>query len=313
MTYREPESDVNAAGIKVRTDSGVTEGGEVSIYYDPMISKLITHAGTRAAAIEAQIQALDSFAIEGVRHNIPFLSALMRHPRWQEGNISTNLLAEDFPDGYKPAPPEGDIARLFVAIATAVENVHNMRKREVSIHIRPAGALQVERNRVAIIGERRFDIAVQERQSTLVVTIDGSPIRVVSDWKPGNPVWAGHVDSEVVFAQVRPVLNGTRVIHGGYSADIVVYRSQAADLMRFMPERSEGDSGKQVLCPMPGLVKSVMVAEGQEVKPGDPLCIVEAMKMENILRSERDGTISKIFAKEGDGLAVDEVILEYTS
>lgn len=311
VTYREPESDFNADGIQVRTDSGVEEGGEISIYYDPMIAKLITHADTRAAAIEAQAQALDAFAIEGVRHNIPFLSALMDHPRWRRGELSTSLLAEEFPDGYKPKPPEGDVARRCIAIAAAVDYVQRVRKREVSIQQRPAGALQLGRNRVAFVGGKEFDIKIEERQQTLVVTIDGIPMRAISDWRPGNPVWAGHIDSDVVFAQVRPILNGTRVALGGYSADVIIYRAQVADLMRHMPERVEGQSTKQVLCPMPGLVKKVFVQEGQDIKAGDPLCIVEAMKMENVLRSERDGKIAKIAAKEADSLAVDALILEY--
>lgn len=313
MTYREPESDFNAEGIKVRTDSGIEEGGQVSIYYDPMIAKLITYADTRSAAIEAQEQALDAFAIEGVRHNIPFLSALMKHPRWRKGELSTNLLAEEFSDGYKPQPPEGEAARRCVAIAAATDYVLRKRKREVSKQFRPAGALQLGRNRVAFVGGKEFDIKLEQRQQTLVITIDGEPMRVVSDWRPGNPVWAGHVDSDVVYAQVRPILNGMRVSQGGSSADVVIYRAQVADLMHFMPERVEGDSGKQVLCPMPGLVKKVFVTEGQEVKAGDPLCIVEAMKMENVLRAERDGTIAKVAAGEGDSLAVDALILEYTN
>lgn len=311
VTYREPQSDVNAAGIKIRVDSGVEEGGEVSIYYDPMIAKLITHAETRSAAIDAQVQALDAFAIEGVRHNIPFLSTLMEHRRWREGALSTNLLAEDFPEGHKPQPPEGDTARLCIAIAASVDYVQRVRKHEVSKQVRAAAALPLVRNRVAFIGDREFDIRVEERQKTLVVTIDGVPMRLVSDWRPGNPVWEGHVDSDVVFAQIRPILNGNRIIHGGFSTDVVIYRAQIADLMHFMPERVEGDSGKEVLCPMPGLVKKMLVTEGQDVKAGDPLCIVEAMKMENVLRAERDVTIAKIHAGEGDSLAVDAVILEY--
>ncbi|MEN3930994.1 acetyl/propionyl/methylcrotonyl-CoA carboxylase subunit alpha [Microvirga sp. W0021] len=311
--YREPESDVNADGVTVRTDSGVEEGGEISVYYDPMIAKLITHAPTRLEAIQAQRQALDSLAIEGVRPNIAFLAALMNHPRWLSGELSTNLLAEEFPEGYKPALPEGDMARQFIAIAVAAEHVHNQRKREVSKSIRPAGALKVEQNRVAILGKQSYSVKVEERQQTLLISIDGEPVRVISAWQPGNPVWAGHIDRDVVFAQIRPVLNGSRVMHGGCSADIVIYRASAAKLMRFMPERQDNTSSKQVVCPMPGLVKSVFVTEGVEVKQGDPLCIVEAMKMENILRSERDGTIAKIFAREGDSLAVDAEILEFTA
>ncbi len=313
VTYREPVNDFNDAGVTTRTDSGVEEGGEVSIYYDPMIAKLITHASTRAAAIEAQARALDAFAIEGVRHNIGFLSALMQHPRWKSGALATTLIAEEFPEGYKHKLPEGEKARLCVAIATAVDYVMRIRKYEMSKLVRPAGALQMASKRVAFVGETEYDIKIEEKQHNLIVTIDGVPIRLVSDWKPGSPVWSGMADGKLVYAQVRSILNGTRVQHGGSSVDVVIYRAQVAALMRFMPDRVDSTSTKEVLCPMPGLVRSIVVAEGQEVKAGDPLCVVEAMKMENLLRAERDGVIAKVHAKEGDSLAVDAVILEFAN
>lgn len=310
VTYRPPPEGTRD-GVTLRNDTGVYEGGEISIYYDPMIAKLVTHAPTRARAIAAQAEALDAFAIEGIRHNIPFLSALMDHPRWKEGALSTGFIAEEFPQGFKTIMPQGAVARRMMAVATAIDHLHNERKRAISGQMRPAAAVKFERERVVMLAREPHPVLVEDEGDEVTVVIDGTAYPVASSWRPGQPVWNGAVDGEMIAVQVRPLLNGFLLAHAGAVAEARVYTKREAELAALMPEKLEADSGKKLLCPMPGLVKSILVKAGQEVKLGEPLCMVEAMKMENVLRAERDGTISKIHAREGDSLAVDAVIMEF--
>ncbi|MCJ2131757.1 acetyl/propionyl/methylcrotonyl-CoA carboxylase subunit alpha [Methylobacterium sp. E-045] len=310
-TYQPPEEGPFGSAI-VRNDTGVEEGGEIAIHYDPMIAKLVTWAPTRAEAIESQGEALDAFAIDGIRHNIPFLSALMAHPRWRSGNISTGFIAEEFPEGFTAPEPAGEIAQRMAAAAAAIDHKLNTRKRGISGQMRDPALLHFERDRVVILAGQSYPVTVDDLGDQLIVTAeDGKTWTVESDWRPGEPVWSGEIGGTRVAIQVRGLLNGVALQHGGAAAEARVFTRREAELAALMPVKENAGSGKQVLCPMPGLVKSIMVKEGQEVKNGEPLAIVEAMKMENVLRAERDGTISKIAAKEGDSLAVDAVIIEF--
>ncbi|HEV2558865.1 MAG TPA: acetyl/propionyl/methylcrotonyl-CoA carboxylase subunit alpha [Microvirga sp.] len=309
VTYRAPQEGTDS-GITVRNDTGVGEGGEISIYYDPMIAKLVTHAPTREAAIDAQARALDAFAIDGIRHNIPFLSALMQHPRWRSGQLSTGFIAEEFPEGFKAPAPAGEVASRMAAVAAAIDHLMNERKRAITGQMRP-GAVRFARERVVMLGSERHEVVVEDGEGGIAVVADGTASPVVSAWHPGQPVWTGTVGGAPIAVQVRPLLNGMLLSHAGASAEVRVYTRREAELAALMPERALADTGKQLLCPMPGLVKAIHVAVGQEVKAGESLCMVEAMKMENVLRAERDGTVAKIHAKEGDSLAVDAVILEF--
>ena len=311
VTYRPPQEG-SADGVTVRNDTGVYEGGEISIYYDPMIAKLVTHAPTRLQAIDAQARALDAFAIEGIRHNIPFLSALMAHERWRSGALSTGFIAEEFPDGFKPVQPEGELAHRLAAVAAAIDDKLNRRKRGISHQLRAAEPFAFETARVVLVGTQRFDVEVENQAFGTTVRFGPDHAHEVgSGWKPGEPVWEGSVDGVEIAVQVRPILNGVMLAHGGSAAAVRVFTRREAELAALMPEKVAGDTGKQLLCPMPGLVKAIAVKVGQEVKVGEMLCIVEAMKMENVLRAEKDGTIATIQAKEGDSLAVDAVILEF--
>jgi propionyl-CoA carboxylase alpha chain len=315
VKYRPPaESSVD--GITVRNDTGVQEGGEISIYYDPMIAKLVTHAPSRAAAIQAQAHALDAFYIDGIRHNIPFLSALMNHPRWREGNLSTGFIAEEFPKGFSARPPEGEVARRIAAVAAAIDHVIGERKRQISGQLvgRPvtrAGrrAVWLERDEIALHVAREGDGV-----SVRFVAADGSvgnPHQLVSPWTPGNPVWEGTIDGHIVAMQVRPIPNGIRLAHQGFEVAVNVFTEAEAVAARLMPMGVKADTGKKLLCPMPGLVVSIAVTEGQDVKAGETLAVVEAMKMQNVLRAERDGVVKKIHATAGATLAVDALILEF--
>ncbi len=314
VTFRPPAEGADGLA-QVRVDKGVVEGGEISIHYDPMIAKLVTHAPTRREAIEAQARALDAFAIEGIRHNIPFLATLMAHPRWMSGALSTAFIAEEFPEGFTPPEPEGETALRMVAVAAAIDHLLNQRKRRISGQMRAESAVVFPSERVVMLGRAAYPVTLGELEEGPVVHVDAGGtehvLPVVAAWRPGEPVWRGSVTGTALAMQVRPILNGVRLMHAGAAADARVYTRREAELVALMPEKVAADMGKHLLCPMPGLVKSIAVTEGQEVKAGEPLAIVEAMKMENVLRAEKDAVVAKIHARPGDSLAVDAVILDF--
>jgi propionyl-CoA carboxylase alpha chain len=313
LTRYRPPQEQTANGVTVRNDTGVYEGGEISIYYDPMIAKLVTHAPTRAAAIAAQSNALDAFVIDGIRHNVPFLAALMAHPRWQAGKLSTGFIAEEFPGGFHAGAPQGETAKVLAAVAAAIDHVLGERKRRISGQL-GGKTVTRESERAVWLGEEEIRLTVKRENGVIEVRFhDGKAraSRVVSDWRPGAPVWNGTVDGHPATVQVRAIPNGFALSYRGVETRAYVYTEREAGYARLMPVRKAGDTGKQVVCPMPGLVVSIAVKEGQEVKAGETVAVVEAMKMENVLRAEIDGTVKKINAKPGDSLAVDAVILEF--
>ena len=313
LTRYRPPQEQTANGVTVRNDTGVYEGGEISLYYDPMIAKLVTHAPTRAAAIAAQSDALDAFVIDGIRHNVPFLAALMAHPRWQAGKLSTGFIAEEFPGGFHAAAPQGETAKVLAAVAAAVDHVLGERKRRISGQL-GGKTVTRESERAVWLGDKEIRLTVKRENGVIEVRFRDGKVRasrVVSDWKPGAPVWSGTVDGHPATVQVRAIPNGFALSYRGVETRAYVYTEREAGYARLMPVRKAGDTGKQVVCPMPGLVVSIAVKEGQEVKAGETVAVVEAMKMENVLRAEIDGTVKKINAKPGDSLAVDAVILEF--
>jgi propionyl-CoA carboxylase alpha chain len=313
LTRYRPPKEQTANGVTVRNDTGVYEGGEISLYYDPMIAKLVTHAPSRAAAIAAQSDALDAFVIDGIRHNVPFLAALMAHPRWQAGKLSTGFIAEEFPGGFHAATPEGETAKVLAAMAAAIDHVLGERKRRISGQLGGRSVTR-ESERAVWLGDEEIRLNVKRENGTIEVRFHDAKARasrVVSDWKPGAPVWSGTIDGHPSTVQVRAIPNGFALSYRGVETRAYVFTEREAGYARLMPVRKAGDTGKQVVCPMPGLVVSIAVKEGQEVKAGEPVAVVEAMKMENVLRAEIDGTVKKINAKPGDSLAVDAVILEF--
>ncbi|NOJ49224.1 acetyl-CoA carboxylase biotin carboxylase subunit [Bradyrhizobium archetypum] len=315
VKYR-PPAEASQDGVTIRNDTGVQEGGEISIHYDPMIAKLVTHAPSRAAAIEAQSTALDAFYVDGIRHNIPFLSALMNHPRWREGKLSTGFIAEEFPKGFAARPPEGEVARRLAAVGAAIDHVLGERKRQISGQM-TGRLVQRERRRAVWLDREEIGLDVAREADGIAVRfigadgLPGNPHNLVSTWTPGEPVWQGTIDGHFVAMQVRAIPNGFRLAHQGFEVAVNVFTESEAAAARLMPVNSAADSGKKLLCPMPGLVVSIAVSEGQEVKSGETLAVVEAMKMQNVLRAERDGTVKKIHAAAGATLAVDALILEF--
>ncbi len=317
--YRPPAEGPRYGGIVVRNDTGAEEGGEISIYYDPMIAKLITYGPTREAAIDAQSGALDAFYIDGIQHNIPFLSALMKHPRWRSGDLSTGFIAEEFEGGFRHRQPEGEARDIMAAVAATIDNLNNIRRRHISGQLPNAVGLKLGEMRVCRLGDFQQHLRVSgELSDGATVSLcepDGTVRREMilhSHWWPGEPLWHGRVvgDKEL-FVQVRPVLNGHDLSYAGVRATAYVYTAREAQFAALMPEKKAADTSKKLLCPMPGLVISIAVQVGQEVKAGDALCIVEAMKMQNVLKADRDATVAKLKAKPGDSLAVDAVIMEF--
>ncbi len=315
--YQPPEENTSEAGT-VRNDTGVYEGGEISMFYDPMIAKLITHAPDRLQAIDLQADALDAFYIDGIQHNVPFLTALMQHERWRSGALSTGFLAEEYPDGFTPRSASGDELDVLICVAAAIDHLSNTRRREIShqwdgnkVHFARRRIVSIDDNVQPVVVTGAFDDIVSVRflddAGDTTRTID-----VASTWWPGQSIWQGRVGAARVSVQVRPTLNGQGLSYRGISASTYVYTEREAELAALMLEKVAPDTSNMLLCPMPGLVKSLSVEVGQDVKAGDALCVVEAMKMENVLRAERDCTVSAIKAAPGDSLAVDEIIMEFS-
>jgi propionyl-CoA carboxylase alpha chain len=296
VTYR-PPAEKKENGIAVRNDTGVVEGGEISIWYDPMIAKLCTHAATRTEAIAAMSEALDSFVISGIQHNIPFLSAIMENARWKLGALSTGFITEEFAGGFKGAELNEDVAGKFARVAVVLDHVENTRKRAISGQMN-GRTVPFENTRYVNLGRHWIK---QEVTAEIVNAAQSC------DWLPGDAL----VSIDGMKVQVRSILNGYRLSWRGVTADVSVYTTREAELAKLMPEKKVADTSKALHCPMPGLVVSLAVKEGQDVKAGEPLAIVEAMKMQNILRAERDVTVKKLNAKPGDSLGVDAVIMEF--
>jgi len=315
VKYR-PPAEGQRGEAAVRNDTGVFEGGEISMFYDPMIAKLVTHAPTREAAIAAQAAALDAFYIDGIQHNIPFLQAVMQHPRWRSGKISTGFIKEEYPDGFKPRSAEGEERKVLAAVAAVIDHQQNARRRQIT-HQMSGTAVSFAKTRVVKIGDDHLRMEVTGADHSFAVTVLGEQEKrgettlIVSSWAPGEPVWHGKVDGREVAITVRPRLNGLTLSYRGITVPVHVFTEREAELAGLMPQKVAADMSKFLLCPMPGLVKAINVGEGADVKAGDPLAIVEAMKMENILRAEIDGKVKKVNAKPGDSLAVDAVILEF--
>jgi propionyl-CoA carboxylase alpha chain len=310
VKYRPPAEEASATHA-VRNDTGVYEGGEISMYYDPMIAKLCTWAPSRVEAIEEMRHALDAFEVEGIGHNLPFLSAVMDHDRFISGNITTAFIEEEYPEGFEGAVlDDGDLRRL-AASAAAMFRVAEIRRARISgtmgNHERIVGTDWI----VGLQGES-YGVAIAADTAGSTVTFeDGTSHRVASDWTPGDSLARFTIDGAGFIFKVEKITAGFRLRTRGADLAVTVRTPRQAELAALMPEKLPPDTSKRLLCPMPGLLVKIDVAEGEEVQEGQALCTIEAMKMENILRAERKGTVAKINAGAGDSLAVDEVIMEF--
>jgi propionyl-CoA carboxylase alpha chain len=309
LRYRTPPQGARG-DAKLRIDTGVQEGAEISVHYDPMIAKVCAHAPTREAAIEALSDALDEFAIGGIRHNVAFLSAIMHNRRFRDGRLSTAFVAEEFPHGFRGRTLDAAAKRRFLAAGVAAELVRLRRASAISGTLN--GPHLAGSSFTATLGGVKFAITdATLHQGRFFARLNGEEYAATTDWRPGMPVLHLREKEREYAMQIAPAAGGCQVSQGGVLALVCVRSLKAAELAMLMPKKAAADTSKLLLCPMPGLVASVQVEVGQEVKTGEPLAVVEAMKMENVLIAERNGTIGKINVKKGDNLALNDVILEF--
>ena len=295
----------------VRVDTGVTEGGEISIYYDPMIAKLITFGADRTEAIQHMRTALDSYYIRGVNHNIGFLSALIAHSRFQSGNITTNFIDEEYPDGFHPQDLPAEDPIIQVIVAASIHHAYQQRAASISGQVAGHGR-QFDDTWVVVTKDGHHLVTVRRMTNGYSVIVDGTTHEFQTDWQPGEPLLRGNLaDDENLVFQVERENIAYRLTHGGSQDDVLVLSPAHAELNALMPVKVPPDTSKLLLSPMPGLLISLAVAEGQEVKAGEELAVIEAMKMENVLRAERDAVVSSIKATTGESLMVDQVIMDF--
>ena len=306
-----PEAGRDDEGRLVRIDTGVVEGAEISMFYDPMIAKLITWGETREAAIAAQAQALDRYLIKGINHNIDFLSAIMQHPRFQAGeSVTTGFIAEEYPEGFHGAPVAAETRDALVAAAAIIHAETVARESLIDGQLSGDGAVYGINWMVDLAGEQ-VPVEVTGEAGSHEVLLDGRDLVVQSGWRMGDAIFTGNVNGTAVAIGVEKKGSFLVLTTRGAAHKCRVLTPRAAELARFMIPKVPPDMSRYLLCPMPGLVVSIAVAEGDKVEAGQPLATVEAMKMENILRAEKAGVVAKLLAKPGDSLAVDAVILEF--
>ena len=304
------QGDADVGTHAVRNDTGVYDGGEISMYYDPMIAKLCTWAPTRAEAIEEMRVALDSFEVEGIGHNIPFLSAVYDHEKFTSGNMTTAFIEEEFPDGFDGVDLPEDTLATIGAAAVAMYRVCEIRRAQISgrmdNHERKVG-----QDWVVTLGDTALNAHVDADKQGATVAINGTDYRVESAWTPGQPLAKLTVNGATLVMKVAQISAGFQVRYRGANMAVRVRTPRQAQLAKLMPVKLPADTSKMLLCPMPGLIVKLDVQVGDEVQDGQALCTVEAMKMENILRAEKKAVVTKINAAAGDSLSVDDVIMEF--
>jgi propionyl-CoA carboxylase alpha chain len=316
--YRPPVEGTRPDGTVVRNDTGVFEGGEISMYYDPMIAKLCTWApegirgeSARVAAINAMGKALDDFEVEGIGHNLPFLSAVMQQQRFRSGALTTAYIAEEFPEGFSGVQPDEAAVRKLAAVATLINQVVQTRAVQISgtigNHHRVVG-----RDWIVTLADEEVAVSLQTGlDGEAAVFLDGTSLPIASNWLPGQPHAAFRVDGEVMGVKVNLLGSAIRLRWHGIDVTAHVRTGHMAKLAQKMPKKLPPDTSRMLLCPMPGVITSITVKEGDAVEAGQTLATVEAMKMENGLKAERTGVVRRIAASVGQSLAVDELIMEF--
>jgi propionyl-CoA carboxylase alpha chain len=295
---------------QLRVDTGVYEGGEVSMYYDSMIAKLICHGATRDQAIARMRDALNAFVIRGVASNIAFQAALMQNPRFISGNFNTGLIAEEYPKGFSATSLVHDDPLLLASVAALA------RRRYIARAVQTTGQMRGHRRRVGtdwvvMMGNRRFALKLLPTEGGCDIEYEGETYQLLSDWKLGDLIFRGRWNSELICLQIQRIGWRYRLMHWGTQVDITVLTARAAHLLSLMPEKAAPDLSRFLLSPMPGLLAELAVVAGQEIKAGEKIAVIEAMKMENVLRADADAKVKALLAKPGDSLAVDQPIIEF--
>ncbi|MBF0665549.1 MAG: acetyl/propionyl-CoA carboxylase subunit alpha, partial [Brevundimonas sp.] len=305
VRYEQPEEGPHEDGYVVRNDSGVREGDEISMFYDPMIAKLCAWAPTRAEAVEGMARALEDTHLAGLGHNVPFLAAVMDQPRFRSGALSTAYIKDEFPDGFHGLAPSPDQSRLMVATAAAMHEILSEQ----------AGDPSDRTDWTVLIDKAAFPVSLSyddDEALTLAIEGDAEPTRLSDiDWRPGLAQFRAVLDGEPYTAEVARAPDGFVIRHRAARARVRVLTPAVAALYARLPEKQAADTSRLVLSPMPGLVVAIPVVVGQEVKAGETVAIIEAMKMQNILKAERDGVVKAVSARAGDPVAADDVLVEF--
>jgi propionyl-CoA carboxylase alpha chain len=294
----------------VRVDTGIEEGSEVSIFYDPMIAKLITYGADRDEAIANMNDALDTYFIRGVSHNISFLNALIAHRRFLDGRLTTNFIADEYPDGFHASDVVHDDPDLPIAMAGAIHRAYMDRAALLSDQL-PSHEREVGEDFVVIIGQQHHTIRAVNIEGGYEVSLGANIFRIITDWQIGRPLIKATVNNQPICFQFDRIGIHYRLSHRGTQTDALVAIPRAAELSQHMLEKKPPDLSKFLLSPMPGLLVRLTVGEGDEIKAGEELAVVEAMKMENSLRAIEDVKIAEVLATEGESLVVDQPILAF--
>ena len=307
----EPPAEGQHEGYVVRNDTGVREGDEISMFYDPMIAKLCAWAPDRAGAVAGMARALEDFHVEGLGQNIPFLSAVMDQPRFGSGELSTNYIVDEFPDGFHGLPPRDDQADIVTAAAAWMHLTLARRARRIGNGL--TSPLTRE-DWVVMVGKRRRAVRVTESGGVLTAALqDEGRVLTLDDvnWRPGRALFKGRLEGKAFSVTAAPAAEGFVIRHRAAKLAVLVMTPVSADLHQRLPAKIPLDTSRMVISPMPGLVVSMDVTVGEDVKEGQVVCVIEAMKMQNIIRAERDGVIKSIGAKTGDSVAADDVLAEF--
>jgi len=295
---------------EVRVDTGVYEGGEVSIYYDSMIAKLICHGLNREEARLRLADALDAFVIKGPASNLAFLAAVARHPRFASGKFHTGFIAEEFPNGYQPSMAPIDDPNLFICVAAAVHWRFAERSAKIAGQV-PGHERDLGDTRIVWLRGEAHPVRIRSIPGGQEVFREGNSFAILTDWKIGEPVFSGTLNGRRLHVRLERVGMKYRMVHRGVEATVLVLTEHAAKAQALMPDKPPPDLSRFLLSPMPGLLTEVTVSPGQDVKAGEKLAVIEAMKMENVLRAEHDAVVKNLLAKAGDSLAVDQPIIEF--